>query len=272
MDEMQSPQGGKKSLLNSLSPKQIFLFGLVGGFMSLSTLCFLLLLPGLLRGNLDFGSTAGVNVDTVDADSVSDAGNGPKLADVARGVGLDYDKFKSCVESKKYANKIQTDENEAQKAGGQGTPYLIVVGPNGQTVPIKGAYPFEVVDGVIKKMLGQKVTVADLPTAEKLTVRAVDAKNEYVRGNASAKVTLIEYSDFECPFCKRFHATMQQVLAAEGNNVRWVYRQFPLDSLHSKARTEALASECAGEQGKFWEFVDSLFKVTPSNNGMDISL
>ena len=65
---------------------------------------------------------------------------------------------------------------------------------------------------------------------------------------------------------------MQQVMAANGDNVRWVYRHFPLDSLHQKARTEALASECAGEQGKFWEFTNSVFEVTPSNDGMDITL
>lgn len=263
----------KASIFNSLSPAQTFVFGLVGGIMVLCTIGFLIMLPMILRGGFgSINSRSAGSVDTVDANQVGNAGGGPKIADIAKALDLDYDKFKSCVESKKFAGKVQADEDEAQAAGGQGTPYLIVVGPNGQTVPIKGAYPFEVVDAVIKKMLGQKVTVADLPVAEKVTVRAIDTNKEPARGNLKAKISLIEYSDFECPFCKRFHATMQQVMAANGDNVRWVYRQFPLDSLHQKARTEALASECAGEQGKFWEFTDSIFKVTPSNDGMDITL
>ncbi|MBI3255856.1 MAG: thioredoxin domain-containing protein [Candidatus Andersenbacteria bacterium] len=99
--------------------------------------------------------------------------------------------------------------------------------------------------------------------------RAVDAKKDHIRGAANAKVTIIEYSDLECPFCKRFHETMKQVLAAYPNDVRWVYRHAPLVQLHSKAPAEANAAECAGEQGKFWEFIDEVFVVTPANNGLD---
>lgn len=259
----------KSSIFASLAPGQIFAVGLVGGVMTLCTIGFLIMLPSLLGGTFGRGNTRTGTVDTVD---VATNPGGPKVADIVKGLGLDYDKFKSCTESQKYASKIQADEAEAQKAGGQGTPYLIIVGPKGETVPIKGAYPFAVVDGVIKKMLGQKVTVADLPAAEKISVRAVDASREPVRGNVKAKISLIEYSDFECPFCKQFHATMQQVLAANEQDVKWVYRHFPLDSLHQQARPEANMSECAGEQGKFWEFTDSVFKVTPSGDGMDISL
>jgi len=93
---------------------------------------------------------------------------------------------------------------------------------------------------------------------------------DHIRGAANAKVTIIEYSDLECPFCQRFHVTMTQVLEKYPNDVRWVYRHFPLTQLHSKADTEAYAAECAGEQGKFWEFTDLVFEVTPSNNGLDL--
>lgn len=104
------------------------------------------------------------------------------------------------------------------------------------------------------------------------SVRPVDA-SDHVRGPQNAKVTLIEYSDLECPFCKRFHPTMQQLLQEYPNDVRWVYRHFPLDALHSKARKEAEATECANELGsndKFWAYVDRLFEVTPSNDGLDL--
>ena len=263
----------KSSVFSNLSPGQIFTVGLVGGVMTLCTLGFLVMLPMVLGGGFGSGNSRGTTVNTVDPGSVGKTASGPKIADIAKGLGLDYDKFKSCTESQKFASKVQADEAEAQAAGGQGTPYLIVVGPKGETVPIKGAYPAAVIEGVIKRMLGQTVAnAADLPPEEKVTVRAVDASKEAVRGNAKAKISLIEYSDFECPFCKQFHNTMQQVMAAHEKDVKWVYRQFPLDSLHQKARPEALMSECAGEQGKFWEFTDSVFKVTPSNDGMDITL
>lgn len=97
--------------------------------------------------------------------------------------------------------------------------------------------------------------------------------SDHVRGNPDAPVTIVEYSDFECPFCKRFHDTMKQVTKEYGDKVAWVYRHFPLDQLHSKARREAVASECAAEQGgndAFWKFTDRFFELTPSNDQTNI--
>ena len=79
----------------------------------------------------------------------------------------------------------------------------------------------------------------------------------------------------ECPFCKRFHSTLQQAVNEYGRDgkVAWVYRHFPLDSLHSKARTEAIATECAKELGgneAFWKFLDRFFELTLSNDQTDI--
>ncbi|KAA3625765.1 MAG: hypothetical protein DWQ02_21200 [Bacteroidetes bacterium] len=99
---------------------------------------------------------------------------------------------------------------------------------------------------------------------------------DHIKGNKNAPVKIIEYSDFECPFCKRFHNTMNQVMDeyAEGGQVAWVYRHFPLDSLHpEKARLEAVTSECVAEIGgdeAFWAFADAFFAVTPSNNQTDV--
>ncbi len=94
---------------------------------------------------------------------------------------------------------------------------------------------------------------------------------DHVRGAKNAKVTVLEYSDLECPFCKLFHPTLQQLLKEYPNDVRWVYRHSPLVQLHSQAPKEAEASECAGEQGKFWEMTDKIFEVTPSNNGLNLA-
>lgn len=100
------------------------------------------------------------------------------------------------------------------------------------------------------------------------------SNEDHLRGNKNARILLIEYSDLECPFCKSFHATVKQTMDSYDGQVAWVYRHFPLDQLHSKARKEAESSECAFELGgeeAFWKFIDKIFEVTPSNNGLDLS-
>lgn len=82
---------------------------------------------------------------------------------------------------------------------------------------------------------------------------------DHVRGDLKkAKVVLIEYSDFQCPYCEKHDPTMQQIVKEYGDQVAWVYRHFPL-SFHPNAVPVALASECASEQGKFWEFADAMY-------------
>ncbi len=103
------------------------------------------------------------------------------------------------------------------------------------------------------------------------------SENDHIRGNPNAPVKIIEYSDTECPFCKRFHPTLKQVIDEYGRDgrVAWVYRHLPLESLHSKAVKESEALECAskiGGQEKFWAYLDRIFEITPSNNGLDPAL
>lgn len=99
---------------------------------------------------------------------------------------------------------------------------------------------------------------------------------DHIRGNPNAPIKIVEYSDMECPFCKKFHPTMQRVMNEYGKDgkVAWVYRHFPLDQLHPvKARKEAAASECANELGgndAFWKYIDRFFELTPSNNQTDV--
>ena len=99
-------------------------------------------------------------------------------------------------------------------------------------------------------------------------------EGDHVLGNPNADVLIIEYSDPECPFCKKFHETMLQVMDEYGKTgtIAWVYRHFPLDQIHPKADKEAEAMECANEQGgteAFWKYVNKLFEITPSNNALD---
>jgi len=99
--------------------------------------------------------------------------------------------------------------------------------------------------------------------------------NDHIRGNINAKVKIVEYSDIECPFCKRFHSTLQQIVSEySGDQIAWVYRQFPLVQRHPKAFDEANATECVAELGgndKFWQYLDALYEKTPSNNKVDLS-
>ena len=78
-------------------------------------------------------------------------------------------------------------------------------------------------------------------------------------GPAAAPVTIVEFSDFQCPFCKQVVPTLTQVLSRYGEKVKLVFRDFPIDSLHPQARKAAEAARCAQDQGKFWDYHDALF-------------
>lgn len=128
-------------------------------------------------------------------------------------------------------------------------------------------------------MAGAKTGTVAQPSAEQLTGDLEQMKpvagDDHIRGNPNADVVIVEYSDFECPFCKRFHETMKQVSTEYGDKVAWVYRHFPLDQLHSKARKEATAAECANELGgndAFWKYTDRFFELTPSNDQTNIDV
>ncbi len=116
---------------------------------------------------------------------------------------------------------------------------------------------------------------AEAKQQEELKVRAklarrVDVQRDHIRGNANAEISLIEYTDIECPFCKKFHATPSALLAHFGDRVNWVVRSFPLPFHDPAARKEALAAECVGKlagNDAYWKYTDSLFAYTKSNGG-----
>ena len=96
------------------------------------------------------------------------------------------------------------------------------------------------------------------------TIRSV-SEDDYILGNPNAPIVMIEYSDYDCPFCKQFHATMHQILDEYGvtGRLAWVYRQFPLIDLHPNAPAIAEAALCVGDLGgntAFWTFSDTVFE------------
>lgn len=97
-------------------------------------------------------------------------------------------------------------------------------------------------------------------------------QRDHIRGSPDAPVKIVEFADTECPLCKRFHPTLQRIVAEYPGKVAWVFRHFPLDNIHPKARKEAEATECANDLGgneKFWTYLDRLYEITPSNNRLD---
>lgn len=100
------------------------------------------------------------------------------------------------------------------------------------------------------------------------------SQEDHIRGAKNPKITLIEYSDTECPFCKNFHKTLTKTLKAYPDDVQWVYRHFPLTEIHSRSKKEAEATECAYDQGgdkAFWKYLDYIYRITPSNNKLNPS-
>ena len=98
------------------------------------------------------------------------------------------------------------------------------------------------------------------PTYDKIV--AVDPSEDHIQGKENAVISIIEYTDFQCPFCQRHHPTMQQIVADYDGKVNWVFRHFPL-AFHGNAQKAAEASECAAAQGgndAFWSFADGIFE------------
>ena len=98
--------------------------------------------------------------------------------------------------------------------------------------------------------------------------------DDYILGDPNAEIFIVEYSDFECPFCKSFHITLQRIMDEYGQSgeVAWVYRHFPV---HQKAGIEAQGAECAGKLGGnegFWNYVNTLFERTELNDQTDLSI
>ncbi len=103
--------------------------------------------------------------------------------------------------------------------------------------------------------------VAAAPTQQPQYVRYEIATEGYPSlGPDDAPITIVEFSDFQCPFCKRFHEeTYQALLDAYPGQIRFVYRNLPLTSIHPDAMPAAVASLCANEQNVYWEYHDKLF-------------
>lgn len=114
--------------------------------------------------------------------------------------------------------------------------------------------------GQLMRLLSQRPAEGRIATSGPVRTSVADAPT---LGRAEAPVTLVEFSDYQCPFCQRFFATTLSAIKkdyVDTGKVRYVFRDFPLDQLHPQARKAAEAAHCAGEHGKYWEMHDLLFQ------------
>jgi protein-disulfide isomerase len=209
---------------------------------------------------------------------------GAKLTDleaVARGAGLDVGHLRAALQDPRVDERVRKDQELARAVGANGTPTFFI---NGRR--LAGAQPIEKFRAAIDEELARAeglvrsgVPAARVydklmesassapPADERPTPPAVAPASERVRvdtssaptkGDASAPVTVVVFSDFQCPFCARGAGVMKAVADKYGDKVRFAFKHQPLP-FHQQARLAAAASLAAAEQGRFWAFHDALF-------------
>lgn len=190
------------------------------------------------------------------------------LKKYAKELKLDTKNFNSCLDKATYEQKVKDELKSGEDLGVTGTPGFFING-----LFLGGAYPFDAFKAVIDFELAggdwkkpdatvKYLVDGDPKNGEVVTERkSVDLGDAPTKGETNAPVKIIEFSDFQCPFCARFYQeTWPQI---EDNYVKtgkafFVFKQFPL-TFHQFAQKAAEASLCAKEQGKFWEYHDRLF-------------
>jgi protein-disulfide isomerase len=203
----------------------------------------------------------------------------PEHSDVFNGyagdIGLDQGAFAACLESGRQADAVQADTDEGFGLGVNGTPTFFIGG-----YPFSGAHPIQNFDQIItlaendelRDAIGESIAAAQAqqqqqaqprPTMAPVDVPIGDAP---IMGDPDAPVTIVEYSDYQCPFCVRhFQETMPQLLEdyIDAGKVRYVFKDFPLTSIHPQAVKAAEAARCAREisgNDAYWEMHDRLFE------------
>ncbi len=188
--------------------------------------------------------------------------NTNRVTQINKTLGLNEKDMTECIISTNAIQKVESDIASATALGIQGTPHSFIVYKGVVVDSIRGALPEELIQEKINTILNS----TEIQTPEELkdlNFKNIDPNIDHIKGNSSLDLVIVEYSDTECPFCQRFHKSMQNIIA-KNPNVSWVYRHYPLTTIHPNAKNEALASECAsiisGEKENFWKYIDEIFK------------
>jgi protein-disulfide isomerase len=201
------------------------------------------------------------------------------LTKVALGLGLDEEKLKAALSAgERHLERIRRDQALVTSLGATGTPTFFINGrklvgavpfeafkvvideelKKAEALVSAGVAPGEVYARTIEKGATAPVTMAAPPVAPALPVKVALRADDPAIGPASARVTVVEFSDFQCPYCARALPAVKELEQAFGKEVRVVWKHLPLP-FHQEAMPAALAAEAAREQGKFWEMHDRLF-------------
>jgi protein-disulfide isomerase len=172
----------------------------------------------------------------------------------AKKLGLDTGKFDACLDGGTYAARVASEQKEGQGFGVSGTPSFLING-----VLVVGAQPQTTFESIIDAELKNGTGDAE---AKKLGEDGKRNKVAYgtgpVKGANNAKIKIVEFTDFECPFCERAFPTIEAVLKKYEGKISLEYKSFPLP-FHASAQKAAEAALCANDQGKFWEMHDDMF-------------
>lgn len=189
-----------------------------------------------------------------------------QMIDAAKASGAPKKEFAACLDSKSHQPAVDDAVDLAQKSGVQGTPTFFVIKrtfdaggavATEKQIPVVGArdratFMAAIENGTLPE--GQ----SPLPKADKISL----SESDHVLGPKNAAVTIVEYSDIDCPFCKRAKPTIDQILK-DHPEYAFVYRHSPIAQLHPFAPYKALAAECAASTGgetAFWKFMDIVAK------------
>jgi len=200
-------------------------------------------------------------------DKVFAADPAPQPADldrIAAEIGLDTSRFQECLKSGKHRSFLQEETKAGGQKGVQGTPTFYV-----NEKQVAGAYPLDYFTQLVESILNPgKAAPPGEPAAQKPSepstpppakkVEFTDLKGRPSVGPENASVTLVEFSDFHCPFCQKVSPTVEQLMKNYEGKIRRVWRHYPL-AMHTGAGRTHEASECAHDQGKFWPYHDKLF-------------
>lgn len=167
--------------------------------------------------------------------------SGDQFVSYAGELNLNTTQFKACLTSGKYQSQIQSDESEGVRVGVQGTPTFFV---NGQQI-LGGSYSDlkTAIDTALSDNSTNTINLGTLPPV----------------GNTSSRVVVVEFGDFQCPYCAAAEPTVRQMMSDYKNKIEFLFMDFPLTQIHRFALTAANGARCANEQGQFWAYHDILY-------------
>jgi len=220
----------------------------------------------------------------------------PDLESYAAQLHLDMERFKRDLDTNAFKSKIDAQQAQARQLGASGTPGFFI---NGKF--LRGAQPYPAFKAIIDRelaaaekltgsgvskaqvydrIISRGITSAPKPAAQPQNAQRpqqparpqfakVQVGDAHTKGPADAKVTIVEWSDFQCPYCSRVVPTVKQIEETYGKDVRIAFKHQPLP-FHNNAQIAAEAAEAAGAQGKFWQMHDKLFENQKALSRQDL--